>query len=110
MKVVNTSKKPYEFTFDSCNYGPFKPGQVVDLPEDVARHGIRRSAILDQLEGYVIGYTFEPLDAIDTDRRAEVAVYTCALVAIGECSAPNFNTVDELMIHLRSHQNKPGKA
>lgn len=110
MKVVNTSKKPYEFTFDSRNFGPFKPGQVVDLPDDVAQHGIRRSAIRDELEGFITGYSFEPLGSIDAGRRGEVAVYACALVAIGECSAPNFNTVDELMTHLRTHQKSPARS
>lgn len=106
MKVVNTSKKPFEFTFDSGNYGPFKPGEVVDLPDDVARHGIRRSmlTVLDDSDEFQTSYRLEPLDSLDKDRRSDTAIYACALVAINECNAPNFKTVDELMTHLRTHQ------
>jgi hypothetical protein len=109
MKIVNTSEKPFEFTFDSCNYGPIPPGGVVDLPEDVANHALRRSLIIDPLDGAPMGYRLEPLDALNKDRRQGLAIYVCPLVAINECHAPSMSTVDELMSHMQRHQSPAGK-
>ena len=102
MKIINTSDKPFRFTFDACNFGPYLPGQVVDLPEDVAAHAIRRSIVLDDA-GDFVAYRMEPLSSVDPNRVKDIALIECPFIALNQCNAASFKSADELKAHLESH-------
>lgn len=103
MKIVNTSDKPYEFAFNSCTYGPFAPGQIIDLPDEVALHGIKRSIILDE-EGNYLSQKAQPLDQVKTNpaMMEKLIKYDCPMAASEQCSAGPFASLDALREHLET--------
>ena len=106
MKLINTSNKPYEFTWDGGHYGPYKPGQIVDLPDDMAHHALRKSAILEQqgeMVGEVIGFQMEMLDGVSREKVKEIASFDCPYTNMGLCTARQFKTPAELKAHLLTH-------
>lgn len=108
MKIVNRSNEPYEFTFDGGNYGPLMPNEVVDYPEEIALHAIKRSAQFDDDgEGILMGYRVEQMTGSDV-KRSELKV-RCPYVQTGECAQPPMNQAD-LRIHLESHWIKDSPA
>lgn len=113
MRIVNVSKTPFQPVFDSNNYPIIPPGAVVDMPDDVARFIIGKSARVDDL-GEVIGFDIEPLDTVlgNADMRAGVALYQCPLTLTRECGADNFVSLEELTAHMETHRipkaGKPG--
>lgn len=101
MKIVNTSDKEYEFTYDSMIFGPYAPGEIVDLPDDIARHAIRRSAVNDDA-GQHVEYRVSPIGAVDRKRLREMAVIPCPYADIEGCKAV-FKAKDDLRAHLETH-------
>ncbi len=110
MKIVNTSDKPYEWTFDGYIWGPLGPGDVGDYPLEVAMHAIRRSVINDD-EGQPVGYRCELLDSLKTDRGRfnDIVAYPCPFKSIGDCDAAPFKTKGELKVHLELHWDASAK-
>jgi hypothetical protein len=102
LKIINTSDKPFEWTFNGEIYGPIKPGQVMDLPDEIALHGIKRSVVLDDI-GNVESYRVEHLEAVGQKRIKEIALYECPFVANGLCDAKSFKSVGDLQAHMESH-------
>jgi len=103
---MNTSNKPYEFTWDGGHYGPIMPGQIVDYPDDMANHCMKRSTVLFQ-DGDMMGdidyYQMVPLDSVDPKKVRDNALYECPLVASGQCNAKSFASMAELKAHLDGH-------
>jgi hypothetical protein len=103
MKIVNVSDKPFEFMFDQVTYGPYAPGQIVDLPEHIAQHGLVKSAVLDdEGMGNIVDFKLKTLaEARVTEKN--LLIYECPLVSSGECKAKAFSSVDDLKAHMESH-------
>jgi hypothetical protein len=101
VKIVNTSSEPFEFMFNAASYGPYKAGEIIDLPDEVALHGIKRSTMLDE-EGAYIGQKLEPLDSIkiDPDRLQKIITYDCPMSDSDQCNAKGFRTLDDLRVHM----------
>lgn len=109
MRIVNTSKKPFEFMFNATSFGPYAPGEIADLPDAVAMHGIKRSVILDE-EGNYIGQHMEFLNDIkvDPERLRSLIVYDCPLAESEQCNAKGFSSLDDLRAHMEHvHWGKP---
>lgn len=104
MKIINVSKTPCEWTYDGCNYGPLNPGQVIDVPDQVGRHAIKRSVVTDD-EGNIEMFRIESLEKVraDKDWLKSVATYPCPFEATGQCSAEPFKDVELLKRHLDEH-------
>jgi hypothetical protein len=105
---MNTSNKKFEFTYDGGHYGPYIPGQIIDMPDGMAHHALRKSAILEQDQdapnvGEIIGYQMEPLENVAKDKVKELATYTCPFVASNLCDAKPFKAMNDLKAHLESH-------
>ncbi len=109
MRVINVMKQPYEFTFDSCQYGPILPGQVVDLPAEVALHAIKRSVILDE-EGEIIGFKIKDVAEVGQDELKEIALYPCPMEQVGRCKAKPFKSYADLMRHMETHAEASEKT
>lgn len=103
MKIVNVSDKPFEFMFSEVTYGPYVPGQIIDLPDHIAQHGLDKSAILDDEGlGNIVGFKLKTLaDAKVTEKN--ILIYECPLVASGECTAKAFSSLDDLKAHMETH-------
>jgi hypothetical protein len=103
-RIVNTSDKPYEFCFDACVYGPYAPGQVIELPNEIAAHGVRRSQILDEI-GNTVGFKCEFLNDLknDKERMENLLVYDCPLKMSDQCNVGSFKSLDDLRSHLETH-------
>jgi hypothetical protein len=103
VRIVNVSDKPFEFQFNSCTYGPYDPGRIVDLPTEVAVHGIKRSIIVDDV-GNVIGQRMSTLDEAKRDTKmSEMLTLECPFVQTEQCQAKPFKSVEELRVHLNTH-------
>lgn len=102
MKVINVSKMPFEFTWDAMNFGPIMPGEVVEYPDDVGMHCIRKSVVLDD-EGNVEAYRMESLSGMSAERIRQVATYPCPFAATGQCDAKPFVDIESLKAHLDVH-------
>ena len=104
-KIINTSNKPYEFTWDGGHYGPYMPGQIVELPDNVANHAIKRSVVLDDTGG-VLDFQMQELSAVSREKVKEIAMFECPFVASGMCNEPASKTSDELWAHLiKAHRD-----
>lgn len=103
-RIVNTSNEPFEFQFDGVVYGPYAKGDPVDLPWEVAMHGIKRSQYLDGM-GNPLGFRMSLLEEAKLDPKfsKEILVYECPLVRAGECTAKAFKSVDALRAHMEEH-------
>jgi len=88
------------------DYGPLRPGEVGDYPEEIAHHAIRRSVVLDE-DGEFIKYRVEPLGSVDKTRLRQIAVYHCSLVETGECDHAPFAKLDDLRTHMEVHFGPP---
>lgn len=101
MKIVIVSDKPFEFTFNSTIYGPFEHGQIVDLPDEVALHGIKRSIVVDE-EGNYIGQGVKTLDEVRGDSGAleKIIKYDCPLALSEQCNSKGFANLDDLRAHM----------
>lgn len=108
MRIVNTSDLPFEFSFDSVVYGPYQPGKIIDLPYEVANHGIKRSQMLDEM-GNVLGFRMQTLEEAKSDPQkfADLLVYTCPFSLSDQCNAAPFKNVDDLRKHMETHWAKP---
>lgn len=109
MRVVNTSDKPVEFMFNSTSFGPYKPGEIIDLPDEVALHGIKRCTKEDEF-GIFIGQSLEPLDQVKVDpgRLQALITYDCPMAMSDQCNAKGFKNLDDLRVHLEQvHWGKP---
>ncbi|HCV42400.1 MAG TPA: hypothetical protein DGH68_02880 [Bacteroidetes bacterium] len=108
MRVVNVDDKPYEFCFDAQVFGPYAPGTIVDLPDAVAAHAIKRSVVLDD-EGVFVRAKMEYLNDMkaDPERYKAIITYDCPFVASEQCNMKGFKNLDELRTHLESHWGKP---
>jgi len=110
VRVVNTSDKPFEFMFNATSFGPYQPGQIVDLPDEVALHGIKRSTMYDSESGGYLGQKLEPLDAVKVDpmRMQQLITYDCPLAESDQCNAKGFKSLDDLRVHMeQAHWGKP---
>lgn len=105
MKIINVSNKPYEWTFDSANYGPIMPGQIVDLPSEVAHHAIRRSEErkYDEFDEEVISFRVQAVAAVDKSKLVKIVTYECPFSATGQCSDTRFESMDALRAHMETH-------
>lgn len=106
MKIINVSDKPYEWTFDSCNYGPLNPGEILDLSYENAVHAVKRSFIMDD-EGMPMGQRVQFLDSVDKSLVSEIVTYICPMVHSGQCNAKPFPSMDALRAHIDGHLRKP---
>ena len=104
MRIVNTSDGPFEFSFDSVVYGPYQPGTIIDLPYEVANHGIKRSQVLDEM-GNITGYRVQSIEEAksDPEKFKNLLVYNCPFGASDQCTAKPFKSVDELKKHMETH-------
>jgi hypothetical protein len=103
IKVINNSDKPYEFTFDGGNYGPFAPGEIIDLPAEIANHAVKRSAVVDPDFGDVIDHRMAYLHELTQEQIQKIAVYECPFVMTNQCKVSAFKSSDELRVHMESH-------
>jgi len=106
LKIMNTSNKPFEFTWDGSPFGPIKPGEIVDYPDPVANHAVKRSAVLFQegdQSGDIDYFQMEYLHNVDKKKIVETALYECPLKASGQCDEKAFNTMAELKAHMDTH-------
>ena len=106
MKIMNTSNKPYEFTWDGGHYGPYAPGAILDLPDEIANHAVKRSAVLFQegdMSGDIAYYQMEYLHNVDRKKVNEISLYDCPLKASGQCDEKAFSTMAELKAHMDTH-------
>jgi hypothetical protein len=103
-RIVNVSNAPFEFTFNSCVYGPYAPGQVVELPYAIAEHGVKRGMIVDDM-GNFVGNRCEFLDDLqnDQERMKSILMYECPLAVSHQCAAASFRNLDELRAHMETH-------
>jgi hypothetical protein len=102
-KIINTSDKPFEFTFDSGNYGPIQPGEVVDYPAEVAAHAIKRSEIIDPDFGETVGFQLIYLGQLSQEEIRKHVVYPCPFVQSNQCDAKSFKTIEDLHQHMETH-------
>jgi hypothetical protein len=102
-RIINTSSQPYEWTFDSANYGPIQPGEIVDLPQEIAAHAVKRSVVLDPDLGDEVSFRVAFLDSLDKEIVKKIASYNCPFAVTGQCHSKPFKTVDDLRLHLESH-------
>lgn len=101
VKIINTHDKPFEFSFDSIPFGPYAPGEIVELDANIAEHGIKRSWIRDN-EGMPVRKRLEYLADVQKDPTrlgALPQVYHCPFGDRG-CSSRPFKSIDELKAHL----------
>ncbi len=101
MKIINTSNKPYEFTYNGEHWGPYKPGEIVEFPDEMAIFALHKSAVLDQdpdsmSVGEVIGYQMQDLGSVAKDKIREIVTYECSLVRNGLCDAKPFKRMADL--------------
>jgi hypothetical protein len=101
-KLINVTTEPYEFTWNAGHYGPFQPGVPFELPDEVAAHARRHSAILDDMGG-AIGYRVDYLKDVAADKLKNVMLYECPMAQAGRCAADPFKTIADLKAHLESH-------
>jgi hypothetical protein len=107
VRIVNTSDRPFEFSFDSVVYGPYQPGTIIDLPHEVATHGIKRSQELDEM-GNVLGFRMQSIEEAksDPEKFKNLLVYNCPFGMSDQCNAKPFKSVDELKKHMETHWAK----
>jgi hypothetical protein len=108
VRVVNVDDKPFEFCFDAAVFGPYAPGTIVDLPDHIAVHAIKRSVVLDD-EGVFVRNKMEFLSDMkgDQERMQRIITFDCPYVASEQCNMKGFKTTDELRAHLETHWGKP---
>lgn len=107
MRIVNISDKPFEFMFDATSFGPFGPGQIVDLPDEIAMHGVKRSMIIDE-EGITVGQKMDYVSSVDSATLKKIVTYDCPMVLSGQCKAKGFKSLDDLKAHMeQAHWGKP---
>ena len=102
MKIINVSNEPYFWTFDSGNYGPVLPGQIWEGIEEIARHALKRSAIVDEF-GEVASFRMEEVGAMSKERIREFAAYPCPFTQSNQCNTKPFRSIDDLRRHMESH-------
>jgi hypothetical protein len=111
MKLVNVSKQPFEFTYDSIHV-VMQPGDVLEVEDWVGERALRQSVILDTTygdpdgtgEGVPTGEArLRRADQLDRDQLRQVRRYVCPEAQTGHCSARPFGTMDELRAHLEVH-------
>jgi len=110
VRIVNTSNQPFEFMFNATSFGPYMPGEIVDLPDEVAMHGIKRGTMYESESGMFLGQRMEPLDSVKVDpiRLRELITYDCPLSESDQCNAKGFNNLDDLRVHMeQAHWGKP---
>jgi hypothetical protein len=106
LKIINTSNKPYEFTWDGGHYGPIQPGEIKDYPDPIAYHAIKRSVVYfhgGEQDGEISHFQMEMLDAVDKSKVSDIALYECPFIASNQCDAKPFKSADDLRAHLESH-------
>jgi hypothetical protein len=108
VKVINVTKDPYEFQFDSIIY-QMPPGVPFDWPEPIARHAIRRSQILSP-EGETIGMRVVTVGSLDAKKIRELARYRCPLADTGECTEGPFKGLAEMRAHFETHLPQKGET
>lgn len=109
-KIINVSDKPFEWTFDSGNYGPLRPGEVMEVSADVAAHAIKRSEIIDPDFGDSLGFAIAYVGALDKEAIKKIAKYPCPLSITNQCNAAPFKSLDDLKVHMESHWGKAPAA
>jgi hypothetical protein len=107
VRIVNTSDKPFEWSFNSVVYGPYPPGTIIDLPHAVAEHGIKRSQILDE-DGNISGFKMQSLEEAkaDPNKLKDLLIYNCPFGQSDQCNAKPFKNVDDLRKHMETHWAK----
>jgi hypothetical protein len=108
VRIVNISDRPFEFSFDSVVYGPYQPGTIIDLPHEVASHGIKRSQELDEM-GNILGFRIQSIEEAksDPEKFKNLLVYNCPFTMSDQCNAKPFKSVDDLKKHMETHWAKP---
>jgi hypothetical protein len=103
VRVINTSDKPFEFSFDSV-VRVMAPGQVFDFPVEIAQHAIKRSKVLDEM-GNIIGFQVQTLEELgqDQSKMRSILSYECPFKVSGQCDAQPFKHENDLRAHLESH-------
>lgn len=99
---MNLDSKPFDWTFNGEQWGPIAPGQVMDLPDEVAAHAIKRSILLDP-NGDFERYRIDYLGNVPAERIKEIAMYDCPYALTGQCTAKPFKTDSDLRAHLESN-------
>jgi hypothetical protein len=104
VRIVNTSDMPFEYSFNSVVYGPYAPGVIVDLPYEVAEHGIKRSVVLDDV-GNPTEYRMKTIEEAkaDPEKFQNMLQYACPFTFSDQCTAKPFKSVDDLRKHLEVH-------
>ena len=107
MRIVNTSDTPFEWSFNSVVYGPYPPGKIIDLPYEVAEHGIKRSQTLDEM-GNPMGFRMQTLEEAkaDPEKLQNLLIYQCPFTLSDQCTAKPFKNVDDLRKHMETHWAK----
>jgi hypothetical protein len=111
VKIVNVSDKPFEFTYGGLNYPAIPPGGYADYPEDIARHALRKSEILDDT-GMPEGRRLEVYGAgsqADQEKMNKKLVFTCPFAEIDNCKEGNMSR-EQLVAHLQKHKTARGAA
>jgi hypothetical protein len=110
LRIINTGDQPFEWTFDGKIFGPLLPGEAKSFPDEIANHGIIRSAVRDDM-GNAIDYTVKTLGEAKQDPRfQEIVTYTCPFVETEQCKAPPFRSLDALRAHMEKHFNDVAAA
>lgn len=109
MKIINVSKKPFEWTFNSGNYGPIGPGQIMDLPYEIAAHAVKRSISLRFEEDGTEIYEqqIQLLSSVSGEEIKNIALYPCPMSVSGQCDKTDFKSLDELREHMNIHWGAP---
>ncbi len=105
LKIVNVSDKPFEFTFNGLNWPAIPPGGMAEYPEDMARHALRKSEIMDDV-GMPAGRRLEVLSVAtqtEKDRMNKILVFTCPFQEIDNCKEQPM-TREQLVAHLGKHK------
>lgn len=102
MKIINVDDKPFDWTFAGDQYGPIAPGQIMDLPDEVAMHAVRRSVVHDDV-GEFVRHRVELLSSVDRDTIRRTALIECPYKLANQCDAAPFKSEAELKAHLEGH-------
>jgi hypothetical protein len=92
------------------NFGPLKPGEIMDLPLECAEHAHKRSTVIDD-EGNIETFRVELLDSVKANPEwlKKIATYPCPFASTGQCDVSPFHDLKLLRAHLDEHFGKASK-
>lgn len=115
MKIINVSDRPFEFTFDSGIYpadgSQIMPGQIVDYPDEIAQHAIKRSIVtkpdpLDDTQE-IVTYRMQAVGSVDKAKLQKIVTYECPFAITGQCKESRLPSMDALRAHMETHWSVP---